>query len=149
MLIFQKISRRINKETSLPVVIYTSREIYSQRNARDAAIKASRVCMCAYTCVRVCYAIRQAIVPNRVYMRTDPLLSRAFSLRRFSPPTKGRRGEYEVSRDCQKADCTVCALAYVYASRVRVRRYAGRNARDNLVFPSRRLVTERLAAPRR
>lgn len=27
--------------------------------------------------------------------------------------------------------------------------HTDRNARDNLVFPSRRLVTERLAAPRR
>lgn len=37
------------------------------------------------------------------YVHTGPLLSRAFSLRRFSPRQRGDE-EYEVSHDCQKAD---------------------------------------------
>lgn len=55
-------------------------------------------------------------VSNRVYIRTyGSFIIVSIQLTTIFPATKGRRGEYEVSRDCQKADYTKGYDGCVYA----------------------------------
>lgn len=69
----------------------------------------------AHMCVCVCYAIRDAIESLTACTYIRILYCREHSAYDdfTSPRWKGRRGEYEVSRDCQKADYAVCAYICV------------------------------------